>query len=85
MKQPSSATTTPSKQKPTQVPNQQKSTPQTFKQETSSANKPLDKSQLYINSIKESITVSDMKSIYPKAKSVKMQKRKVGPNHKIMQ
>ncbi len=83
MKQPSSAaTTTPSKQKPT---------PQTTKQETSnkqstpSTNKSLSKTKLYINSIKESITVSDMKSLYPKATSVKLQKRKVGPNRKIMQ
>ncbi|CAF4331490.1 unnamed protein product, partial [Rotaria sordida] len=57
------------------------------KQETpiSNANKPLNKTQLFINSIKESVSVSDMKELYPKAKSIKMQKRKVGPNRKVIQ
>ncbi|CAF5186081.1 unnamed protein product, partial [Rotaria magnacalcarata] len=93
-KQSSSTATPPSKQNPTPTTsksestpsatqNKQKSASETIKQENS--NKPLDKLRLYINSIKESITVSDMKALYPKAKFVKMQKRKVGPNHKIMQ
>lgn len=49
------------------------------------ADKPLNKTQLFINSIKESVSVSELKSLYPKAKTVKMQKRKVGPNHKVVQ
>jgi RNA recognition motif-containing protein len=47
--------------------------------------KSLNKTQLFINSIKESVSVSELKSLYPKAKSVKMQKRKVGPNKKFVQ
>ena len=52
---------------------------------TPAADKPLNKTQLFINSIKESVSVSDVKALYPKAKAVKMQKRKVGPNHKVVQ
>jgi len=44
---------------------------------------PIDKKQLYISSIKESVSVSEMKKLYPKAKFVKLQKRKVGPNRMI--
>jgi len=55
------------------------------KPSTPAGDKPLDKKQLFINSIKESVSVSEMKTLYPKAKAVKMQKRKVGPNHKVIQ
>ncbi|CAF4110223.1 unnamed protein product, partial [Rotaria magnacalcarata] len=88
---------TPTKQKPSSTPTKAapiakqetpkpKETPK--KQETPktpAADKPLNKTQLFINSIKESVSVSDMKSLYPKAKLVKMQKRKVGPNNKLIQ
>ena len=47
---------------------------------TPAADKPLNKTQLFINSIKESVSVSDVKTLYPKATTVKLQKRKVGPN-----
>ena len=63
--------------------NKQKPSPGTPNEQ--STNKPLDKTQLFINSIKESISVSDMKSLYPKSTSVKLQKRKGGPNNKTMQ
>jgi len=52
---------------------------------TSTTDKPFDKKQLFINSIKESVSVSEMKTLYPKAQSIKMKKRKVGPNHKVVQ
>lgn len=54
-------------------------------QATPAADKPLDKTQLFINSIKESVSVSEMKALYPKSKSIKMQKRKVGPTKKSIQ
>ncbi len=89
LKKPSS-TPTPSKQKPSSTPTKPEAKPaQKPKQETTpkpstpAADKPLNKNQLFINSIKESVSVSDMKSLYPKASSVKMQKRKVGPNKSI--
>ncbi|CAF1631301.1 unnamed protein product, partial [Didymodactylos carnosus] len=43
----------------------------------------LDKKQLYISPIKETVTVSQMKQLYPKSKFVKLQKRKVGKNKVI--
>jgi hypothetical protein len=87
LKQPSSAST-PSKQKPSTTPTKSETKPKqetATKQSTPAADKPLNKIQLFINSIKESVSVSDMKALYPKAKIVKMQKRKVGPNHKVIQ
>ncbi|CAF0978455.1 unnamed protein product [Adineta steineri] len=77
-KQKSPATPAPSKQKPATPPAKSETKPA-----TPAADKPLDKKQLFINSIKESVSVSDMKALYPKAKTVKMQKRKVGPNSHI--
>ena len=67
------------------TPTKQKPTPPTPKQETTSANKTLTKNQLYINPIKDGITSDNLKSLYPKAKIVKMQKRKVGPERKLTQ
>lgn len=84
MKQTLSAT--PSKQKPSNTPVKSETKPaQNTKQATPAADKPLDKTQLFINSIKESASVSDLKALYPKAKTVKIQKRKVGPNKKTIQ
>ncbi len=75
MKKPSpAATPTPSKQKPTPTPTKSESKP------IPSTDKPRSKTQLFIDSIKESISVSDMKTLYPKSTSVKLQKRKAGPN-----
>ena len=85
MKQSPSTSSTPTKQKGNEASNKQKSKPATPKQEGTSTNKPLNKSQLYINPLKESITVDDLKSLYPKAKFVKMQKRKIGPERKPIQ
>jgi nucleolin len=86
LKQKPSSTPTPTKQKPSSTPTKTETKPtENTKQETSNANKTLNKTQLFINSIKESVSVSDVKTLYPKAKSVKMQKRKVGPNHKVVQ
>jgi hypothetical protein len=76
------ATPTPSKQKPSATPTKSEAKPTTA---TPAADKPLNKSQFFINSIKESVSVSDLKALYPKASTVKMQKRKVGPNHKVIQ
>ncbi|CAF2885668.1 unnamed protein product [Rotaria sp. Silwood2] len=86
LKQPSS-TPTPSKQKLSvtstktetkqKTPNKQST--QTTKQETSTANanKSLNKIQLFINSIKESVNIPEMKELYPKATSIKMQKTNI--------
>jgi FtsZ-interacting cell division protein YlmF len=85
---PPSKLKTPSKQKPSTTPTKSETKPKqetATKQSTPAADKPLNKIQLFINSIKESVSVSDMKALYPKAKIVKMQKRKVGPNHKVIQ
>jgi hypothetical protein len=72
---------TPSKQKTSSTPEKSETKPtQNTKQTTPAANKQFDKTQLFINSIKESASVSDLKALYPKSKNVKMQKRKVGPN-----
>ena len=91
------ATPTSNKQKPASTPAKSDAKPTensgkpatkadtNNKSSTPAADKPLNKTQLYINSIKESVSVSDLKALYPKAKSVKMQKRKVGPNHKVVQ
>jgi len=73
------------KQTSAAVKTKQESTPTNNKPSTSVGDKPVDKAQLFINSIKESVSVSDLKTLYPKAKLVKMQKRKVGPNHKVIQ
>ena len=75
--------TSKSDAKSTSMQDKQKSVLKSNKQETS--NRPLDKTQLYISSIKQSISVSDIKSLYPKAKAVKMKKRKIGQDRKIMQ
>ena len=74
LKQPSS---TPAKSETKSAPNPKPATP--------AADKPLNKTQLFINSIKESVSVSDLKALYPKATTVKMQKRKVGPNKRFIQ
>ena len=86
MKQKAATTPTPPKQKAATTPAKSETKPaQNAKATTPAADKPLDKTQLFINSIKESVSVSDVKALYPKAKSVKMQKRKVGPNQKNIQ
>ena len=81
MKQPSS--TTPSKQKPSTPAKSETKPAQNAKQATPAAEKEFDKTQLFINSIKESVTISELKALYPKAKGHKLQKRKVGPNKHI--
>lgn len=49
------------------------------------SDKLLNKKQLFINSIKESVTVSDLKGLYPKSTSIKMKKRKAGRLRKLVQ
>lgn len=68
---------TPAKTENKATPNNKPATPP--------AEKALNKTQLFINSIKESVTVAEVKSLYPKAKSVSMKKRKVGPSQKMIQ
>lgn len=90
-KQKPSATPTKTETKPAQ--NAKQATPakaetkpaQNAKQATPAADKPLDKKQLFINSIKESVSVGDLKTLYPKASNVKMQKRKVGKDKASIQ
>jgi RNA recognition motif-containing protein len=77
LKKPAAAAT-PAKQKAA-------STPASDAKAAPAADKPLDKTQLFINSIKESVSVSELKTLYPKSKSIKMQKRKVGPTKKSIQ
>ena len=72
-----------SEAKSTPMQDKQKSVSESNRQEMS--NRSLNKTQLYISSIKQSVTVSDMKSLYPKAKAIKMKKKKVGQDRKIMQ
>lgn len=74
------------KQTPSSTPAKAETKPaQNAKQATPAGDKPLDKKQLFINSIKESVSVGDLKTLYPKAKNVKMQKRQVGKDKKNIQ
>jgi hypothetical protein len=79
------AAATPAKPAGKQAPTPAKPAANNKAATPASADKPLNKLQLFINSIKESVSVSEMKTLYPKAKTVKMQKRKVGPSQKAIQ
>lgn len=47
--------------------------------------KTLIKTQLYINLIKPSVSVADVKALYPNATNVRLKKRKVGLNRDVVQ
>jgi len=67
------------------TPPKQNLAAQSAKQPTSSADKTVNKTQLYINPLKTTVTVNDLKSLYPKSKHIKLKKRKFGPNQETKQ